>query len=265
MAQRVPPTTMTPDPLAAMLNLQRRQAPQVNLEADRTSRLRELLHNLEMAKGNPTMTVGATPSDVIGLQSDIEEDPYTGEEADEEVAYNQPFQTARRAEVKQDALDRLLIPRQPQHQQALELANVKNKGLLEAAQAKGFQAQAKVGQGQQFKQQQGMESAQQKFQRDRNQALEKQAVAREKQGGYDFWNSLLGRPTNAQTEAAKIRGGIVAPGGASQDQGIVAQMFAEAPDASPDEVALYLQGLGVEDPETVQALIAQYQQLQGGR
>ena len=264
---QVPPTTMTSNPLAAMLNLQRRQSPQVNLEADRTSRLREMLRNLEMAKGNPAMTVGATPSDVIGLQSDIEEDPYTGEAADEEVAYAQPLAVARREETKQDALARLLLPIQERNRGALDVANVNTQGRVAAAEAAAAQRAAQSQQAQQFRGSQAQTAIQNRERMTQNAGLEKQAVAREKQGGYDFWNSLLGRQTNAQAEAAALRAKMVPSGTmASEPSGedpgaIAAQLFAKDPSGAA-KLPSYLASHGM-SPEEVTAIVEAYRLLGG--
>ncbi len=259
---------MPQNPLAALLavqNLQQRNAPQVNLLDQQQGRLDEMLHNLEMAKGNPNMAVGATPSDVIGLQSDITDDPYTGDEQRALEAYNRPEQVQARETAKQDALAKLLLPIQARNEGDLAVEKIRGQSQIEAAQAAAGQRAATAQQSQQGQMARSQATAQNAYQRGQNASLEKQATAREKQGGYDIWNSLLGRQTNAQADAAKIRSGIVAPGGLAESSddpaSVAAQLFAQDP-AGAAKLPAYLASHGA-SPEEVAAIVSAYQQLGG--
>jgi hypothetical protein len=130
------------DPLSAMLGLSSRYAPQINLEADRVQRLREMKRNREL---NPR-GAGATASDVADLESDIQDDPYTGDEADAEVVYNSPFEVEKRNVAKQDALNRLLLPEKlrGENQMALEHQRGENAVATEEAKTSGKNSLASI-------------------------------------------------------------------------------------------------------------------------
>ncbi len=256
---QIPPTIMTSNPLAAMLGLQRRQTPQVNLRADQQDRLVEMLRNREF---NPE-GAGASAADVSNLSMDVAEGNY-----------NAPEEVARREQEKQDVLAKLLLPIREHNAGALEVANVNAKAHVAAAEALANQKNELAGSGQHFKAQQAQQSAQTKMQQSaqnaQNADLYRRAAGIEKKGGYDFWNSLMGRPTNAQQEAAKLRAQAVTPTAAgpeaapAQDaaSSMAAQLFAADP-AGMAKIGPYLSQHGYA-PDDIGAVMAAYQQL-GGR
>lgn len=121
MPQNVPPTMMTTDALAAMLGLQRRQAPQINRRADSADRLLEMQRNREF---NPA-GAGASAADVADLQDTVAQDEYGA-----------PFEVAKREQTQRDALSKLLLPIQETGRQNQAIERIKGENTQRAAQTR---------------------------------------------------------------------------------------------------------------------------------
>ena len=118
--------------------------------ANRDKRLTEMRHNL--SKVGPGFSTGATPLDAQDLEQDIQEDPYTGAAAHQNVAeeealnqkmqqYGRPDVTAARGEAQNFALQRLLAPLHVKGQYDVAAAGARANA-AEESQTRGFANQA---------------------------------------------------------------------------------------------------------------------------
>ncbi len=127
---------MPSNSLAALQNLSQGYTPNIELEDLRKRRLLEMERNREMTAGNPHAAAGATLADVKGLESDIADDPSTGDYADYQARYQTPFETEKRDTAREDALTRLLGPERLKGQQAMDLEALRGKNALDLEQEK---------------------------------------------------------------------------------------------------------------------------------
>lgn len=114
-------------------------ADSINLDYMRRKRLEEEKRNLALSGGG--FSTGATPSDVAGLESDINSASDTGLEAQKavsdveqqraaEAAFNSPGATDVRRQKQQDELAKLLAVPVQQGKNAIDLAKATNEGAL---------------------------------------------------------------------------------------------------------------------------------------
>lgn len=262
------------DPLAALLQMkaiQNRQKPQVDLLSSRQARMDEMGHNLAVAKQTPGMTAGATPYDMGALQRDMNDDPITGVQARAEADYESPFQTGIRDTARTDALNKLLMPIQARGEYDLrgeqmrgdtsvKVANInaeqRGQTALDARQALDFRAHASQD-----------AIAQRMSQSAHNASLEKQATAAEKVPG--GWRDMFSSQTSGQKKAADLRaqenyGGQTPASSAADPQTTAQQLYQMNPNAPMDQIMPFLTSKGI-DPQSAQAIVLAYQQMQGGR
>lgn len=241
----------------------------INLLGMRQSREREMQRNLELQKTTPGMMVGATRSDVADVQDDMDSDPYTGVEQRAKNAYHEPEQEEARGQAQYMAMQKLFAPLE----NAREIQRMKGESDVQAAQAKAQTTADATAETRQYADQRAAQGQQATAARvgqsQQNTMLESRAKEAEKgPGPYNLMRMLTGGQTGQQ-KAAGIRGqqhfGAPQQDQADPTQAAATQLYAMAQDGTPDEIAAALQGQGVADPAQVQAIIAAYQALQGGR